>query len=118
MISKIITKLNTLHPTLPIYGNEIMEEEVNTSPSYFLYRNTNRMKRGANGRGLYREFNLFFVTTEGLEIDIATIAETLSDGTGLYFVNSEEDYGKLMAIDKSAMMITMTFTYPVKVCFS
>ena len=116
MIDKIIAKLTELHPTIPVYGDEITEEELKISKSYFIYRNTNQIRPGTNGRGLYRTFLLFYITVERNEIDIATLVTELSDGTGLTFRNSDEDFGKIGEEDKTAFMVTMNFGYPVRKC--
>lgn len=116
MIDKIIAKLTELHPTIPIYSDEITEEEIRVSKSYFIFRNTNQLRPGANGRGLYRTFLLFYITVERNEIDIATLATELADGTGLTFRNSDEDFGKIGDEDKTAFMVTLNFGYPVRKC--
>ena len=118
MIDKLIAILNELHPDIPIYSDDITEEERLEHQSFFIYRNSNRYRRGNTGRGLYRELDLFYVTVEQKEINIGALVETISDKTPLFFSTSEEDFGKLVDLDKTAFMVTMTFSYPVKACFS
>lgn len=116
MIDKIIAKLTALYPDIPVYGDEITEEEVRISKSYFIYRDTNQIRPGANGRGLYKTFLLFYVTVERNEIDIVDLAVNLTDGTGLSFRGSEEDFGKIGDEDKTAFMVTLSFGYLARKC--
>lgn len=118
MIDKLLAILTELHPDIPVYSDEITEEERLNSQSFFIYRNTNRYRRGQNGRGLYRDLDLFYVTIEQKEIDIAMLVESVSERTPLFFSTSEEDFGKMLDTDKSAFMVTMTFSYPVRKCFA
>lgn len=115
-IDKVITKLNTLHPDVPVFSSEITEEEVKSSSSYFIYRDSNQLSRGESGRGLYRRFFLFYVTSERKEIDFVTLTDELQDATGLYFLDSEEDFGKMAEEDRSMMMVTLNFRYMVRKC--
>ena len=118
MIDKLIAKQNELHPEIPVYSDEITEEERLANQSFFIYRNSNRYRRGQSGRGLFRELDLFYVTVEQKEIDIATLVESISEATPLFFSTSEEDFGKMADTDKAAFMVTMTFSYPVRKCFA
>ena len=118
MIDKLIALLTELHSDIPVYSDEITEEERLANKSFFIYRNSNRFRRGQNGRGLYRDLDLFYVTIEQKEIDIATLVESISEKTPLFFSTSEEDFGRLADMDKTAFMVTMTFSYPVRKCFA
>ena len=115
-IDKVITKLNTLHPDIPVFSSEITKEEVDSSSSYFIYRDSHQLSRGETGRGLYRKFFVFYVTAERREIDIVALSDELQDGTGLYFLDSEEDFGKMADEDRSMMMVTLNFRYMVRKC--
>lgn len=118
MIDKLIALLATLHPDIPVYGNEITEEERLISQSFFIYRNTNRYSTGANGRGLYRELDLFYITAEQLEIDIADLVTQITDKMPMLALSgsTQEDFAKAQETDRTALMVTMTFRYMARKC--
>ena len=117
MIDKLLSVLNALHPDIPVYGDEITEEERLINRSFFIYRNSNRFRRGQNGRGLLRELDLFYVTIDKKEIDIAGLIDGIVGATNASFTGpSQEDIGKIDGTDDTAFMVTMTFSYIVRRC--
>lgn len=118
MIDKLLAILSELHPDIPVYSDGITEEEGLNSQSFFIYRNSNRYSTGQNGRSLMRELDLFYVTVEQKEIDVGALIDNINGLTILHFIPpSQEDFGKMADTDKTAFMVTMTFSYPVRKCF-
>lgn len=112
IVDRLIAVLTKLYQEIPIYADDITEEERLASKSFFIYRNSNRYRRGESGRGLIRELDLFYVTVEQKEIDIGAVIEAVP----FHFLGSQEDFGKMAETDTTAMMVTMTFSYPASRC--
>lgn len=115
MKERISTVLKKHYPDIPVFDSDIKREEVAENPSFFMFRLSNRYTRGDTGRSLLRSVYISFVTKESKEINLELLIPDLQT-VPLYFVDSNEDIGKIQGTDIEAMMITMEFTAQVRRC--
>jgi hypothetical protein len=112
---RIVTVLKAHYPDIPVFDSEIKKEEVAECPSFFMFRVSNRYKRGESGRSLLRSVYVSFVTKESMEINLEALIPDLQT-VPLYFIDSDEDLGKIQNTDTEAKMITMEFTAQIRGC--
>lgn len=116
MINKLLSVLTALHPDIPVYGDDITEEERRTAKTFFIYRDPHLYTKSAEGRGLYRDFHLYFLTMEQKEIDIGELIAEIEDRTTLRLKDTDEDFGKMEDTDQTALMVSMYFRRLVRKC--
>lgn len=112
IVDRLIAVLTKLYPEIPIYADDITEEERLGSKSLFMYRNSNRYRASESGHGLIRELYLSYVTVERKEIDIGAVITAVP----FHFLDSSEEFAKMEGTDATAMLVTMTFSYPASRC--
>ena len=112
---RIVTVIKKHYPDIPVFDSDIKKEEVAENPSFFMFRMSNRYTRGESGRSLLQRVYVSFVTKEYKEINVPLLAQDLQT-VPLYFVDSDEELGKIQGTDIEAMMVTMEFSMQVKGC--
>ena len=113
--TRLIEVLNMHYPDVPVFDSDIKKEEVDANSSFFVFRESNNFFRGESGRSLMRKVYVQFITKESKQIDVALLIPDLQTA-GLYFVQSDEDLGKIQDTDNEAIMVTMEFNVQVRKC--
>lgn len=115
-LDKALNNLRSVFPDIAVFGNTINEREVDENRSLFFYLDTDEFRRGETGRGLMGTFYLAYMTREDRYIDILKVIDAMEDMTGLTFMDSTVDRGKIEGTDEDAYMVQLRFTYQIRMC--